>query len=252
MYPELGFLPTYGLLFATAVLVGWLWFTRRARSLGLDADSIFNLLFYTLISGLVGAKLLMVLIEIDTIGFDPAALWRLVRSGGVLLGGVIVGASVFFLYARGKGMPVWRLLDALAAPLVAAQAIGRLGCFAAGCCWGGATHADHPLAVEFERASTGVPLGKPLLAIQPIEAIFDALLALLLTVLWRRRETRAPGSIWWVYVALYCSGRIVLELFRGDVQRGLWFGGAVSTSQLLSAAAVVLALALLWRGRRVK
>ena len=256
MYPKLiefgetFFLPTYGLLFASAVLIGWLWFTRRAVSLGLDNDRVFNLLFYTIVAGLLGAKLLMVLVEFQTIRADIAELWRLLRSGGVLLGGVIVGASTFFLYARRSGMPVWTLLDALAAPLILAQGIGRLGCFAAGCCWGRHVHEEHPLAVHFHRAETGVPLDTPLFPVQLFEAGFDLALASVLTWQWRRRGALAEGSIWWLYVAIYGVGRIVLEFYRGDGVRGLWLGGHVSTSQALSVFAVLLALVMLWRGRR--
>ena len=247
------FLPTYGVLFALSVVVAWFWFNRRARTLGVDDDQLFNLTFYALLGGIVGAKLLLVLIEWRSYLRNPEQLLGTLRSAGVLAGGVILGALTFLFYARRKGMPVYALGDAIAAPLVFAQGIGRLGCFSAGCCWGVGTHAEHPLAIvftdSFSGAHTGVPLNTPLIATQLIQAIVDLGLAVVLTWLWHRRP-QPPGSVFWYYVLLYSIARGTIEFWRGDVVRGVYFGGAVSTSQLLALAGVVFAVIMLARGRR--
>jgi phosphatidylglycerol:prolipoprotein diacylglycerol transferase len=148
---------------------------------------------------------------------------------------------------------LWSLGDAMAAPLALAQAMGRLGCFSAGCCWGKAVAPGHPLAITFTdpraHEQTGVPLAQPLIATQLIEMSFDLLLCLLLTVLWRRRP-RPDGTVFWVYVLLYGLGRGLIEFWRGDRARGLYLAGQVSTSQLLSVVAVVVAVVMLVRGWR--
>lgn len=244
------FLPTYGVLFALGALAAWWWFLRRARALGAPQEPVFNLAFYTLLAGIFGAKLTLIAVDLPYYLAHPAQIVATIRSAGVLMGGVLAGALMFIVYARRQKLPLYELGDAIAAPLALAQAVGRLGCYAAGCCWG--IGSDAWCAVRFTEAAheqTGVPAGVPLLPVQLFEFGFDLALALALTWLWRRRPTPA-GSVFWVYLIAYGAGRGLLELWRGDAVRGLWLGGAVSTSQLFSLAAIAIGAFQLIAGRR--
>jgi phosphatidylglycerol---prolipoprotein diacylglyceryl transferase len=245
------YLPTYGVLFAIGALIAWMWFVKRARAMGLPADPVFNLAFYTLLAGLIGAKLGLVAVDIDSFIEHPRYFLSIIRSAGVLMAGITAGAVAFVLYARAQRLPLHDLGDAIAAPLALAQGIGRLGCFAAGCCWGVPTSGW--CAVRFTdpaaRDQTGVALNVPLVPVQLLEAAFDFALAGVLTLLWRRRP-RPPGTIFWIYLVVYGIGRGVLEHFRGDDVRGMWFGGALSTSQIFSALAVIVGTAFLLIDRR--
>jgi phosphatidylglycerol:prolipoprotein diacylglycerol transferase len=111
------FLPTYGVLFALGTVLAWWWFVRRARSLGVPDEQVFNLSFYSLLAGIVGAKLTLILLDARAYWQHPADLLGVVRSAGVLLGGVLAGALVFVMYSRRHGLPLFRLADAVAAPL---------------------------------------------------------------------------------------------------------------------------------------
>lgn len=245
------FLPTYGLLFATGAMVAWWWFVKRAEGMGLPTETISNLALWSLLAGLLGAKLALILVDLRDYLAHPAEIFGTIRSAGVLLGGILAGAVVFVAYALAKKLPLHRLGDAIAAPLALAQGIGRLGCFAAGCCWGVenggwcAVRFTDPAAHE----QTGVPLGVSLLPVQLIEAAFDLALAGVLTLLWRR-SPKPAGTIFWIYVIAYGLGRAALETVRGDEARGLWLGGSVSTSQILSAAAIAVAIVFLVVDRR--
>ena len=247
------FLPTYGALFATAALVcGW-WFLRRGRELGQPEDQLFNLLFYGFLAGILGAKFTLVALDLRHYLEHPRLLLGTLRSAGVLIGGVIAGGMMFALYARRRGLPALRLLDAIAAPLALGQSIGRLGCFLAGCCWGVGTAGQSVFAVTFTnpvaREQTGVPLNVPLVATQLTQSVNDLLLALVLTWLWRRR-LQPPGTVFWIYVLLYSISRGVIEFWRGDAQRGLFFGDSLSTSQLFALAGLLFAMIMIFRGRR--
>ena len=244
------FLPTYGVIFAAGALLAWSWFLKRARALDLPQEPVFNLAFYTLLAGLVGAKLTLIVVDSSYYLENPAEILATLRSAGVLMGGVLLGALTFVFYAWKHGLPVLRLGDAIVAPVAMAQGVGRLGCFAAGCCYG--IGSDAWCAVRFvsdaAHAQTGVPLNTPILPVQLFEFAFDLALALLLTVLWRRRVGPA-GTVGWIYLVAYGAGRGALELWRGDAVRGLWFGGAVSTSQIFSAASILIGLFFLVRDR---
>ena len=129
------FLPTYGFLFALGVVVSWIWFMRRAKGMGLPEDRLFNLTFYSVLAGILGAKLLLIVVDWRTYVANPVEILGTLRSAGVLMGGVLAGALTFVYYCRRFDLPLWTLADAISAPLVLAQAMGRLGCFSAGCCW---------------------------------------------------------------------------------------------------------------------
>ena len=245
------FLPTYGVLFALGVTLAWIWFGRRTRTLGLADEKVFNLTFYSLLGGIIGAKLLLVLVDWRDYVADPRLLLGTIRTAGVLVGGVAGGAIVFVTYARRHGLPLIRLADAIVAPLVLAQALGRFGCLSAGCCYGVPVDADHPLAVTFRHpqaiASARFP-GQPLLAVQLIEALVDLVLVVVLTLLWRRRP-RPEGTVMWSYVLLYSAARLIIEFQRGDTGRGLFFSDNLSTSQMFAIGGLLVGAIMLIRGR---
>jgi len=244
------FLPSYGVIFAAGALIAWWWFVARARSLDLPPEPVFNLAFYTLLAGLFGAKLTLIVVDSPYYLAHPAEILGTIRSAGVLMGGLVAGAGVFVWYARKQRLPVYELMDAMVAPVALAQGIGRLGCFAAGCCYGIGT--DSWCAVRFTSEAahdqTGVPLSMPLLPVQLIEAAFDVALAFALTLAWRKR-LKPAGTVTWIYFIAYGVGRATIEIWRGDAVRGLWLGGTVSTSQLLSLVAILAGILLLIRDR---
>jgi len=246
-------LPTYGLLLAAGALCAWGWFVRRGRALGVGDEDLFSLSFHALLAGIAGAKLALVALDWRFYLEDPGRLFGVVRSAGVLIGGIAAGALAFVVTCRRRGLPLFALGDAIAPPLALGQAVGRLGCFAAGCCWGVPAGAGCPWPVTFTdpeaAAQTGVPLGVALVPVQLIQFLHDLALCLLLVWIHRRRP-RPAGTVFWIYVALYGTGRALIEVWRGDAQRGLFFGDRVSTSQILSGLAIAFALGMLWRGRR--
>ena len=128
------YLGTYGVLFASAALVGWLLWIRIARRDGLDVDRLMDLGFYALLAGLLGSKLGLILTEPGYYLSSLSALSSTLRAAGVLMFGVLAGMITIFVYTRRHGIPFWALLDSAAPSLAIAQAIGRLGCLAAGWC----------------------------------------------------------------------------------------------------------------------
>ena len=166
MYPELfhiGSFPinTYGVLLALAFLTALFVAARLGARDGLPRERVFDLGLWMLLGGLVGSKLLLMVAEPEY----ASDLWRLVsldflRSGGVWYGGFLGGLLTGALLIRRYRLPFWKVTDAFAPGVALGQAIGRQGCFAAGCCWGKPTTL--PWGVEFGELAhriTGVPVG---------------------------------------------------------------------------------------------
>lgn len=244
------FLPTYGLMVAIGFLTG-LWIAGRlARRSGLDPEAVTNLGVYAAISGLAGAKLLMVLLDIGYYSRNPGEIFSLttLRAGGVFYGGLIVALVVAFVYMRRRKLPGLRTADVLAPGIALGHAIGRIGCFAAGCCWGLECH--RPWAVTFTstaaRELTGVPLGIPL---HPTQLYESAAEMLIFGVLYSRYgKQHSPGAIIGLYLVLYPIARFLIEFVRAH-QQAYPFGGPLSPTQWIAVGLVGLGVWLMTRSR---
>jgi phosphatidylglycerol:prolipoprotein diacylglycerol transferase len=236
---------TYGLFYAAGFLLALRLAIVYARREGIDAGRVVDLGIVTLLAGFVGAKLALYLIDARFYLEHPMEMVRNLRSAGVFYGGFALAALAALVYVRRHGLPVGRVADLVAPPLALGQALGRLGCFAAGCCYG--KSCELPWAVTFsdERAFrlTGVPLGVPLHPTQIYHAAADLVVLGLTVVVMKRR--RFPGQVFWVYVLSYAALRVWIEAYRGDTVRGLFFGDRVSTSQMIAIPAALAAVASL-------
>ena len=141
--------------------------------------------------------------------------------------------------------------DVLSPSLALGHAIGRIGCLLAGCCWGAA--CDLPWAITYSSPiaaeNLGTPLHQHLHPFPVYSSLFNFALYAFLAAYYRRRP--APGRVFATYLLLYGIARFFLEMTRGDAIRGFVFGGALSTSQLISIALVTIGTGLhVWIGRR--
>lgn len=245
-------LHTYGLLLAIAFIAALWVASREAKRQGLDAGRVTDMAIWVLIAGLIGAKVLLVLVDFHYYQRSPRELWSIFQSGGVFYGGLIGGALVAWWYARRHGLAGWSTADALAPGVVLGQAIGRLGCFAAGCCWGKPTSL--PWAVTFTDVyasrAVGTPMDTPLHPSQLYES--GAAFLIFAFLLWLLPRKRFDGQVTLAYVALYSAVRFGLEFLRGDPERGSWFGGALSTSQVIAIVLLLGTAVLLPRLRRTQ
>jgi phosphatidylglycerol:prolipoprotein diacylglycerol transferase len=250
MFPHLieigGFyIPTYGVLVATAFLVA-VWLTgRMARQAGLNHESVINLGIYSALAGVVGAKLLMVIADFRNYAEHPGNLFTLatLQAAGVFYGGLLGAMLVGWLYMRARKLPVWRTMDVFAPAVALGHGIGRLGCFSAGCCWGLETRL--PWAVTFsnpEAARFGTTLGVPVHPTQLYEAFGE--FAIFGFLLWRWRKPHGDGQIIGLYMALYAILRFVVEFVRFQQEPPPW-GGPLSDDQWISIGLFIIGAFLL-------
>ncbi|PYX96570.1 MAG: prolipoprotein diacylglyceryl transferase [Acidobacteria bacterium] len=240
-------LPTYGLLVATGVLLG-LWISvRNSEKQGIDPEKAWNLGILVVLAGILGAKILYILVDWNTYASNPSEIFSLntLRAGGVFSGGLLAALAAAIWYIRKHSMPALATCDAFAPGLELGHAIGRVGCFAAGCCWGKETHHfwgvvfTNPLAQEL----VGTPLGHALQPTQLFESAVELANFFLLT--WLLARKKFDGQVIGAYLFLYGIARFFLEFLRGDPGRGEVFGGALSGTQLISIG-LVIAGGLIW------
>src|SRR6187549_2144911 len=201
---------SYGVLLAAAYLLGLQFALIRARKRGLDSQRVMDLGIWIIISALVGAKLLLLIVDFKTFSSNPRELLNLLRSGGVFYGGLIAAVVVALFYLRRHKLPLWTTTDVFAPGIALGHVIGRLGCLMAGCCYGRPTSV--PWAVTFTdpfaQSNVGTPLGVPLHPTQVYEAGAELLILVFLLVTERKGRTY-PGRTFWAYMLLYAISRFL-------------------------------------------
>jgi phosphatidylglycerol:prolipoprotein diacylglycerol transferase len=231
-------------LVALAFLAALAVAARLGRQAGLNPDAVTNLGIYCALAAIVGAKLMLLIVE-------PGDFfsWATLQAGGVFYGGLIAALAVSWWYMRRSRLPLLKTADVFAPAIALGHGIGRLGCFSAGCCWGVACHL--PWAVTFRNPVAndlvGVPLNQPLHPTQLYESFAEFLIFGVLY--WRFRRPHRTGAIISLYLMLYSTARFLVEFFRYHEQGNLW-DGPLDTSQVISMALFLLGASYFVLSRR--
>jgi phosphatidylglycerol:prolipoprotein diacylglycerol transferase len=235
-------IPTYGVVIAITLVVGMLLVRWLARREGRDPAQTMDAIFWSIMAGLVGGRVLEAIINWERYFGTPGGLRLLVYSTGVFVGGLIAAIGFGIYWFRRIKLPVLQGLDILALVGALAEALGRWGCFFSGCCWG--TPTDLPWAVTFPELARKLHAGLPAVPLHPTQIYFSLngwVILGLLFLLYRRK--RFHGQVITVFVFLYAVTRFFLEFVRGDAERGTVFGGLLTTSQFIGLGLAVAAVA---------
>ena len=245
---------TYGLMMALAFFAALALAKRQGRLDGLSSDAVTDLAIAVLIAGVLGSKALMIIVGLLTplgeeghMAFSEIFTLGMLRAGGAVHGGIIASAIVFFWKMRPKsGLPLRKTGDSLVPSVALGQAIGRIGCFMAGCCYG--TSCDLPWAVTFTSTDAQQLSGTPLFEhIHPVQLYhFGANLLICGILILARRKRKFEGQIFSLYFILEGIGRIIVELWRGDLDRGAWLGQAWLTTGRLTAIGFIILGVVIW------
>ena len=245
------FIPTYGVLVATAFLVA-LWITvKLAKRAQLPPEQVTNLAIYCALAGLAGAKLFMILFDYQDYLARPGTIFSLatLQAAGVYQGGLLMALITAVCYMRKTKLPVLKTFDVFAPGVAVGHAIGRIGCFAAGCCWG--KECSLPWAVTFRNPEAhdlvGVPLNVPLHPTQLYESLSEALIFAFLY--WRIQRPHRDGEIFGMYLALYSIARFLVEFVRNHEQPTHW---DLSLTQWISLGTLAAGIALMAMARRFR
>jgi phosphatidylglycerol:prolipoprotein diacylglycerol transferase len=220
---------------------------KLGREQGLSRDAVMNLGIYCALAGIIGAKLFMIVMD-PFYRKDPAQIFTLstLQAAGIWYGGFIAALVFAFFYMRAEGLPFLKTSDIFAPGLAIGHAIGRLGCFAAGCCYGKPTNL--PWAVTFTSPdANGAPLGVPLHPTQIYEALLETLICIVLYQLARRKHK--DGAIIALYLILSSIARFLVEFVRAHDEANP-LGGPLTLEQWISIGVCATGLFLLLRQDR--
>lgn len=235
----------YGIFVVSGFLLGLWTAGRRASADGMSAETVADLGIWLMLSGIAGARLFHVVIYWRE-EFANAPIWRIaaVYQGGLVYYGGLLGACLAtVVYVRRRKLALWPLADVLAPSILLGHALGRIGCWINGCCYGSPT--DLPWAAHYPAGSLA-PEG----AIHPVQ-LYEAVLNVggygLLAWLYRRRKF--PGQVFASYLVLYGILRFAAEFFRGDYEIR-YAGGWATRGQLTSLLVLAVGLVLYEQRRR--
>jgi phosphatidylglycerol:prolipoprotein diacylglycerol transferase len=222
---------SYGVMLVLAFAVGTLWAMREARRRGLAPERMLDVGLAALVGGLIGGRALYVIL-------DPYTTWRefpLVWHGGLSFHGALIGGIIAVaIYALLSRTCLTLILDTGAPGVALGYAVGRIGCFLNGCCYGAPTSL--PWGVCFLSPTTGrlTPPSHP----AQLYASAGSLIVFALLVLLRPRA-RIGGQLFIAYLGLYGVMRFVVELWRrGYTAELLW--GPLTQAQVASIAMMVI------------
>jgi phosphatidylglycerol:prolipoprotein diacylglycerol transferase len=248
LFKEPWSLHVYGLLIASGFLLAMQLAARQAGREGEEPDRVIDLAFYLLLAGLIGSRLVFIFTKLDQYLANPLEIVMFWRGGLVFYGGFIGAALYLVYYTRRHRLDYFKLVDIMIPYVAMAHAFGRLGCLAAGCCFGkptempwGIVFPNGSMAQQQQQSQGLVQLGDTALAVHPTqlyEAGFELLLFWFLLSL--RPMKRFHGQLFLVWLSIYPIGRSIIELFRGDKERGIY--GFMSTSQYISIAVALSAV----------
>ncbi len=237
MWPRIGSIPTYGIVYLLGIALHFVLSWRIARHYGLQRRVWLTVSFCYLLGMIVGAKILFDIrhgtlnlsLLLQAKHWTCGGLW-----GGLLAYFALAVPAAVLLSARRQAA-----LDLVALTLPIPWMFAKLGCLLNGCCYGRPTSL--PWAVTFPPGARNAPVGVP---VHPTQLYEIGIMLILLSVFFALRSDRWQGTklVW--FLLIYGLGRAATDFLRGDTE-GHLYSGLLSLTQILSGFAAAVALIVL-------
>ncbi|MDD5086612.1 MAG: prolipoprotein diacylglyceryl transferase [Candidatus Nanoarchaeia archaeon] len=226
---EIGFIKIYswGFMAAIAFLVGMFFAAKEAERKNINKNKIYDIFTYIIIGAIIGSRIGHIIFNPGTIQsfLDLFRIWE----GGMSFQGGFIGAILFsFIYIRKNKMNFWKVADTITPSIPIAQAIGRIGCFLRGCCYGIPTSL--PWGIQY--------LGEVRHPTQIYSSIF--LLGIFFFLSKQKYKKSFNGSLFLTYIAIYSIFRFFIEFIRADPKILLNLTAAQITSVILLFVSIIL------------
>lgn len=213
----------YGVMAAIGFLLAALFLNLNRKRAGMNENQASALLFIAIISGVAGSRIFYVIQNWAQFRGDFWEIFRIDHGGLVFYGGFFLAICALAIYCRNTKLDIIRVLDVFSPALAIGHAMGRIGCFLNGCCYGKVTYSWIGIHYPEGSAPALKYSGAPLHPVQLYESFGNILLAAFLLCVLRRAKR---GITLGAYITLYGIMRFIDEFFRGDHSYDqLWLGG---------------------------
>jgi len=233
---------TYGVFVFLGVIASYLVCKKQADKEGISKKIFSHIFFWALVWGFLGARVVYILVEWKWFIGNPLSI-ILSRSGFVFYGGIVSGILTLLILAKKHKLNLLRVADIAALSIPLGHALGRIGCFCYGCCYGRPTHSNW--GILFPSESPAGLSGTKVIPTQLISALFLFLIFFLLLIL--KKYKRFDGQILLSYGICYGIFRFIIEFYRGD-PRGEIF--SLSTSQFAALGVIIISIFFFLRWRK--
>jgi phosphatidylglycerol:prolipoprotein diacylglycerol transferase len=241
-----GFLPetitiyTYGFMIACGAISGFIYTAYQAKKqYGVKSETVQALVILIVVASVLGGKFFIVFEDAGRYLNNPAQLLKNFSNGFVFYGSLIFAIPTMLLFFRYQKLPARGMLDIMAGTTCIVHAFGRIGCFMTGCCYG-TQHSGFFSVTFIDRQCSAEPLNTPLHPTQLYSSFMILAILVIIHIVSRRKQF--DGQLFMLYLMLYAIGRSVLEIFRGDLDRGFIVEGILSNSQFISLLIFIGAL----------
>jgi len=195
---------SYGLMLAIAVVVSTLLLAHDAYRSNINPDIIFDLVFWAVIGGIIGARIFYIILNYPFFIKYPGEIIMVQNGGLAWQGGLILGSIVVMLFIKARKLPLSRMLDVLVPYLALGQSIGRVGCFLNGCCYG--RPFDGGIYFPVHDAT-----------LHPTQLYLSVGYLIIYIILKQYQKfSETPGLVFTSYLILASSLRFGVEFFRAD------------------------------------
>ncbi len=250
---------SYGVMLGTSMVLGWFLALRLAKQDGIPSEQAGAIYMWTAVWAIIGARLLYVITEWREFE-SPLEVVMLNKGGLVAYGGMLGGFFASWYGCRKRKIELLRWADVSAPAVVLGTAITRIGCLLYGCDYGRRAD-DLPWAIRFPQGAPAFTdhtqnhgLDPSALASFPVHPtqIYESLAAfgLFALVMLLRRVRTFSGQVFLGWVLGYGVLRSIIEIYRGDADRGSV--GPLSTSQLIGIVSAVAGAVLLYFLLRIR
>lgn len=239
----------YSLCILLGVIVAYILITREGKKQGLPKEFISDLIFYTLIIGILGARVYYCVFNLDYYLANPSEILKIYNGGLAIHGGVIAGLIFVYFYTKKKNVSFIKILDIVAPAVIIAQSFGRWGNFFNQEAHGGITTYQNLKNMHIpEFIINGMHIeGKYYYPTFFFESIW-CLIGFIILMIARKNKNLRKGFQIGFYFIWYGIGRFFIEAFRTD---SLMFFG-LKIAQIVSLIGIIIGIIIVVTNRNKK
>lgn len=230
IFPKQIGMNSYWPMIITGITLSFIFLAHRLKKFGVSKKDLTDLFATTIIGGFIGAKFIYYLQSPTRYIAQPSLIFQNLDDGFVFYGALLFSIPVLIYWFRKWNLPIKESLDIFAFTGAITQIFGRIGCFLSGCCYGKV--CSNFLGVVFtDPECKAQPLGVPLYPTQLFDISLN--LIILLTLFYVEKRKKFQGQLAIIYIVMYAIGRSIVEIYRGDAERGFVFD-LLSYSQFIA------------------